>query len=355
MDIKQAKIALDKLIRTNTGYEFNPVLVAEILYRDRVFNDIDLKKSETYRTKSRRWADIVLVNLLGKTLAQTKSQESLFDQTGIDPHNMFVLGLENRQKKGVIEAYIYSKFYQRHHHLQSKLLSKQNFDRSTFQLAEFTDLFWYEPRLRGYVDKIYQITLYSLFSVLVEELDIIIEVGINSSKAELLTEFEEFTNLIIDQTSTISNIIEFNEHDDSEMLDHHGHNLAMWVNFRSSIQVKYITLEKSMIQGMVEPIKYDKLVIICKDAEKSIISHLFSQMGWSSKLNRIISDGDLREWYEKAQRGISGNIIGEKLMKILSDEIVVEFPPLEVNEFNSLYVNRGYDKLTDDLWKIKRI
>ena len=139
------------------------------------------------------------------------------------------------------------------------------------------------------------------------------------------------------------------------MLVPNGHNLAMWVNFRSLIQVKYITLEKSMIRGIVEPIKYDKLVIICKDAEKQIISHLFSQMGWSSKLHRIISDGDLCEWYEKAQRGISGNIIGEKLMKILSDEIAVEFPPLEVNEFNNLYINRGYDKLTDDLWKIKKV
>jgi hypothetical protein len=46
-----------------------------------------------------------------------------------------------------------------------------------FDLKEFLDLFWMEPGLRRSIDKIYEIVVYALFSAIVEELEVSIEVN----------------------------------------------------------------------------------------------------------------------------------------------------------------------------------
>ena len=58
----------------------------------------------------------------------------------------------------------------------------------------------------------------------------------------------------------------------------------------------------------------------------------------------------MNDWYEKALRGKYGNEIGEKMLKILSDEIKGEFPVTENTEFLKFYNGRGYDKLNDTFW-----
>ena len=72
-----------------------------------------------------------------------------------------------------------------------------NADKKTFDLQEFINLFWNEPGLRRSIDKIYEIIVYSLFSVIVDELDVNIEVSLNPSKLDVLKEFETFAEKII--------------------------------------------------------------------------------------------------------------------------------------------------------------
>ena len=66
MNITEAREALDKLIRKSRIHFYKPIQIAEILYHDRVFHDVDLSSPETYRTQSRKWRDEISAELLGR-------------------------------------------------------------------------------------------------------------------------------------------------------------------------------------------------------------------------------------------------------------------------------------------------
>lgn len=51
-----------------------------------------------------------------------------------------------------------------------------------------------------------------------------------------------------------------------------------------------------------------------------------SQIGWRSRIQSIVTENDLINWYEKALRGKYADIVGDKLMEILCSEIAEEFP-----------------------------
>ena len=51
--LEAAKKALDTVIEKGRVHLYKPIQVAEILYRDRVYKDIDLSKLEDYRTQSK--------------------------------------------------------------------------------------------------------------------------------------------------------------------------------------------------------------------------------------------------------------------------------------------------------------
>jgi len=76
-------------------------------------------------------------------------------------------------------------------------------------------------------------------------------------------------------------------------------------------------------------------------------------MGWKSKIQSIVTESDLLAWYEKALRGKFANTIGDKVLKKLTDEIIVEFPATDNIEFKKFLQKRGYDKLKDKNWIVK--
>ncbi len=51
-DRNQAKTALDKIISKSRVHLYKPIQIAEILYHDRTYGDINLLEVEDYRTKS---------------------------------------------------------------------------------------------------------------------------------------------------------------------------------------------------------------------------------------------------------------------------------------------------------------
>jgi hypothetical protein len=77
---------------------------------------------------------------------------------------------------------------------------------------------------------------------------------------------------------------------------------------------------------------------------------LLNQIGWKARIQAIVTETDLLNWYEKALRGKHGNLLGDKILEVLNNEIQVEFPATENQEFEKFYKGRGYDKLTDELW-----
>ena len=352
MELITAKSALDNVIRIARVHLYKPIQIAEILHRDRIIGDIDLSNLETYRTKSKKWRDVVCIPFLGRTSnSSAKYQDDLFNDAAVPPIALTALGVENRNKNGIVEAYIYDKFKQRYGQMSTALNYSRDANKETFDLEEFIGLFWNEPGLRRSLDKIYEIVVYSLFSVVVDELDVQIEVSLNPNKIDVLKEFETFAEKVIcinSENTSYKSKANINRVGVTNAADR---GLDMWANFGPAIQIKHLSLSEKLAEDIVSTVTSDRIVIVCKDSEESLIKSLLNQLGWKSRIQSIITESELIDWYEKALRGSLSESIGDKLLKVISDEIVLEFPSADNSEFMEFYKQRGYHQLTDELWK----
>lgn len=58
----------------------------------------------------------------------------------------------------------------------------------------------------------------------------------------------------------------------------------MYANFGVAVQIKHLSLEVQMAQNITQGVRSDKIIIVCKDAEKDIISSLLAQMAMRARL-----------------------------------------------------------------------
>ena len=352
MEINEAKSALDNIIKKARVHLYKPIQIAEILYRDRVENDIDLSDLETYRTKSKKWRDLICIPFLGRTsTSSAKYQDDLFNKSAVPPKAIVALGEVNRNQKGIVESYIYDKFKERYGQMSLALNYAREANKDTFDLKDFIDLFWNEPGLRRSLDKIYEIVVYSLFSAIVDELDVNIEVSLNPSKIGVLKEFESFADKVIcinSEKTSYSSKANINRVGVTNAADR---GLDMWANFGPAIQIKHLSLNEKLAKDIVSTVTSDRIVIVCKDSEENVIKSLLNQLGWKLRIQSIITESELIDWYERALRGKFSEAIGEKLLKSISDEIMLEFPSADNADFMEFYNSRGYDKLEGERWK----
>lgn len=353
MPIKEAKLALDKVINKSRAHLYKPIQVAEILYRDRVEKDINLIELETYRNASKKWRDVICLKFVGRTsTSSARYQDDIFNNNAIPPYILETLGYENRAKNGIIEAYIYKRFAQRFLQMTNALDYTLIHDKTSFQLSEFIDLFRSEVGLRRSIDKIYEIIVYALFSALVEALELSVEVSYNPSKANILKEFEDFAGRVLNlsphiiQYKTIAKIYRVGVTNAADK------GLDMWANFGLAIQIKHLSLSEEVAENIVNSITADRIIIVCKKAEQKIIVSLLNQIGWKSRIQSIITEISLIDWYEKALRGTYQDQIGDKILQTLNSEIKVEFPATKNTEFNKFFTSRGYDTQNDELWAV---
>ena len=352
MAINNAKQALDKIISKGRIHLYKPIQIAEILYRDRISKDIDLEEIETYRTSSRKWRDGVCLRFLGRTsTSSARYQDDVFNDNAVPPADLASLGEENRNKNGIVEAYIYRKFAERFTQMSTGLKYCNTHNKQSFSLLEFISLFWKEPGLRRSIDKIYEIIVYSLFSTLVDALDITIELSINDDQNDLLTEFEDFTYKVLLLKSNQKRInipAKINRVGVTNAADR---GLDMYANFGPAIQIKHLSLTEELAEEIVATVQADRIVIVCKDSEEKTVLSLLTQLGWKSKIQSIITEKELISWYEKALRGNYSDILGDNLLKYLKNEIKVEFPATDNLDFEAFINERGYNNLNDSFWK----
>jgi len=352
MSIGQAKAALDRVIAKSRVHLYKPIQVAEILFRDRVAKDITLSDLTTYRTASKRWRDIVCIKFLGRTsTSSAKFQDDIFNETAVPPKFLDFLGHENREKDGIVEAYIYRRFADRFAQMSTASEYCLTHDRSNFVLPEFISLFWSEPGLRRSLDKIYEIIVYALFSAIVEALEITVAISLNEGKMDILQEFKDFAEQVIQLTPDKPRAVIPARINRVGVTNAADRGLDMWANFGLVIQIKHLSLTEELAENIVSSVTADRIVIVCKDSEEKLILSLLTQIGWKSKIQSIITESHLIEWYERALRGKYGDLIGDKLLKYLADEITVEFPASDTTEFGKFYEERGYDKVGDNFWK----
>lgn len=189
MNVSEAKEALDNLIRKSRVHLYKPIQIAEILYHDRMQGGLDLNNLETYRNTSKAWRNAVTSRFVGRNSnSSARYQDDLFNENAISPRLLALLGQENRAKGGIVEAYIYRRFTERFSQMTSALDYLNDHGRQTFDILQFINLFWHNPGLRRSIDKIYEITVFALFSVLVEAMEVFVTIGINGDKTDMLTE-----------------------------------------------------------------------------------------------------------------------------------------------------------------------
>ncbi len=352
MNLKEAKQSLDKVIDIARVHLYKPIQIAEILHRDRTEKDVNLNDLSTYRTFSKKWRDLICIKFLGRTsTSSARYQDDIFNDNAIPPIVLAELGKENISKKGIVEAYIYQKFAQRFSQMSTGLDYCLTHDNTTFQLDEFLALFWNEPGLRRSIDKTYEIVVYSLFSALVEALEISVEVSLNPAKADILKEFEDFANRVIQLSSKQTSVKLKARINRVGVTNAADRGLDMWANFGLAIQIKHLSLTEELAENIVSSVSADRIVIVCKDTEQKIIVSMLNQIGWKSKIQSIVTESDLLTWYEKALRGKFAKSIGDIVLKKLTDEIQVEFPATDKVEFSKFMKQRGYDQLSNKNWR----
>lgn len=351
MNIVDAKVALDRVIDKARVHLYKPIQIAEILYRDRINNDIVLNDLSTYRNPSKKWRDQVCLQFLGRiSTSSARYQDDVFNDNAIPPMVLAVLGEENKNKKGIVEAYIYAKFAQRHSKMVGGLDYCYSHSRENFILQDFLSHFWHEPGLRRSIDKIYEIVVYALFSALLDAMELTVKISINPERTSILEEFKEFAENVIHLTSDQTSFLMQGKIHRQGITNAADRGLDLWGNFGIAIQIKHLSLTEELAQNIVGSVSADRIVIVCKDAEEKIILSLLNQIGWKSRIQAIVTEKRLTFWYEQALRGKHGHWIGDLLLKLLRDEISTEFPITQGNDFSQFMTERGYLGRSDSLW-----
>lgn len=351
MTVTEAKAKLDVVIQKSRILFYKPIQIAEILHYQRtVDRGLNLRNLESYRTKSRKWRDVVSVELLGNTCSSSaRFQDDLFNENAVPPEALYVLGQENIRTNGAVEAYIYSKFDNKHEQLENALLYCLEATPADFDVRRLIDSFWYEAGLKRSLDKIYEIIVFSLFDTLVNQLEMTVDVSVSESKIDVLHEFEDFAqkvmcldceNLVHSSTAHVYRVGVANAAD---------RGLDMYSNWGPAIQIKHLVLSEALAESIVDAVSSDRIVIVCKAAESRLIVSLLTQIGWKAKIQSIVTEDDLVAWYEKALRGTYATEMGERLLATLCEQISIEFP--SIDQGRGVLSQRNYQEIKDSFWK----
>lgn len=347
---EEAKFALDTVIKKSRVHLYKPIQIAEILYRIRTVGDINPLNLEEYRTKSKRWRDDVCLPLLGRVCTSSaRFQDDLFNDNAVPPVMLNVLNDENIRTNGAVEAYIYRRFTNKHSQLADALLYCYESTKETFNVKHFINSFWDEPGLKRSLDKIYEIIVYALFSTLVEALNLKVEVFVDENHFDLLSEFEDFSKKVMCLDFSNPTHLQDARVYRVGVTNAADRGLDMYSNWGPAIQIKHLSLDVSLAENIVSSVSSDRIVIVCKEAEKDVIVSLLTQIGWKSHIQSIVTEADLVNWYEKALRGKYSDIIGDNLLQCLSNEITEEFP--SVDDVPDIIKCRHYENISDSFWK----
>lgn len=348
-NLKEAKDALDRVISKSRVHLYKPIQIAEILFRDRTAKDIALANLEDYRSKSKKWRDEICQQLLGRVCTSSaKFQDNLFDANAIPPSVLVALGKENRKKHGIVEAYIYGTFSTKHDQMRNALDYCKNTPYKDFFVKHFIDSFWSEPGLKRSLDKIYEIVVYALFHTLIKALDLTVEISIKEEAQPILKEFEDFSRKVMCLDFSSPQHLEKANVFRVGVTNAADRGLDMYSNWGPAIQIKHLSLDVELAREIVGSVSSDRIVIVCKDADRDVIVSLLTQIGWRARIQSVVTESDLVQWYEKALRGKFSSIVGEQLLTTLKTEIAKEFP--SVSNTPTMLKERHYEKLHDPFW-----
>ena len=338
------KQALETVIRKSRVHLYKPIQIAEILFHHRTEKGLNLNDLESFRNISKRWRDEVSLLLVGRrSTSSQKYQDNIFESNAMPPALLAELGEENKKGKGFVEAFIYKSLEAR----LSSVREVQNYIKSSsadaFSVRKLVALFQTTPGLRRSIDKMYEILVYALFASIVRALQAQITLEIGNKDKEILNDFEKFIKMVLGidaKQTTLKMPAALYRVGVTNAADR---GLDMWTNFGPAIQVKHLTLTAELMEDITDEISADKIVIVCIDAEKGAIESLLKQVGWSARIQGVITINDLDDWYKLCLSKKYRDNLGASLLKDVEREFNAEFPSSK--EIKPFMASRAYDKM----------
>jgi type II restriction enzyme len=339
-----SKKALDLVIRKSRVHLYKPIQIAEILYHHRTERGLDLSDLESYRNISKRWRDEVSLLLVGRrSTSSQKYQDNVFEANAMPPELLAKLGAINKKGKGFVEAYVYKALEAR----LSSVREVEDYIRKstpdTFDLKKLVAIFQTTPGLRRSVDKMYEILVYALFATIVRALKAQVTLEIGNKDAEILKDFERFIKMVLGIDGKQTRLVLPAALYRVGVTNAADRGLDIWANFGPAIQVKHLTLTPELVEDIADNITADRIVIACVDSEREAIETLLKQVGWSERIQGIITISDLDDWYKLCLSKKYRTTLGAKLLQDVSREFAAEFPSSK--EIVPFMAKRGYDKI----------
>ena len=343
------KDALDKVITKGRVHFYKPFQIAEILRKARLGELSNLNDLESYRNPSKKWRDDVSMLLVGRiSTSSARYQDDVFNDSAVPPRLLNKLGKHN--KSGEVEAYIYLKFKEKLGKLGEARDYLSNSKPTSFSFNYFVESFESSPGLKRSIDKIYEICVYALFSTIIRALNLQITLEMLNPDKEILSEFNDFLIKVAGVNGGGCRITVPAKLYRVGVTNAADRGLDMWCNFGPAVQVKHLTLTEELMGDISDTVSSDKIVIVCKDAEKSVIEIVGDQIGIGDRIQGIVTFSMLQCWYQKCLSDRFHDTLGVNLLEDLKREFNTEFPSFSnIDEFIS---GRGYDKIKlSNEWK----
>lgn len=357
MNIETAKERLDSIIKKTRTRYYKPTQIAEVLYRARVHQDIDISNVESYRTHSKKWRDKVSKILLNaSSISSSRFQDDVWNDNAMPARILAVLDRVNKEGSGIVERYIYYRFLERQGGIVAVMekLKQAQTSPESLNISEFFELFRNKIGLKKSVDKCYEVVTYSILETVVTALETKITVQVSSDKQELLREFASLAKVLLNIDSEQMEWTELAHIYRVGVTNAADRGLDMWANFGIAIQVKHLTLNENHVRQITDQIESDSIVIVCRDADASVINTILKQISWAKRVRGIIKESELIQWYDKCLRGKFSDPLSLQLIQLLLTSFEAELPEASsyANRITNFCARRNYDKLfPTSLWQ----
>lgn len=330
MNLKDAKAQLDKVINKGRVHFYKPFQIAEILRRHRTGELKDLSDLESYKNVSRRWRDDVSNELVGRSSSSSaRYQDDVFNENACPPMALVALGEHNKTTKGEVEVYIYRMFEAKVSSIASILAQIKKATPETFELSGILGTFNSRPGLKRSIDKVFEITVYALFSTMVRALHLQVSLTVGNVDPGLIDEFGEFLEKVVGLKKGTTSLVLPASLFRLGSTNAADRGLDMIANFGPAIQVKHLTLDADAIADICDGLTADRIVIVCKDTEVSVVDAVIKQLGLADRLQGLVTFSDLQNWYRICLGPAHRKTLGVSLLADFIREFSNEFPSLE--------------------------
>lgn len=330
MNLKQAKNKLDTVIKKGRVHFYKPFQIAEILRRHRLGELADLSDLESYKNPSIRWRNEVSNELVGRSSnSSAQYQHNLFNDNACPPEALVALGTYNKGSNGEVEAYIYKMFESKVSSIGDILSLIRKAIPETFDLGKLVETFERKPGLKRSIDKVFEITVYALFSTVVRALRLQVSLTVGNADPTLVKEFSDFLEKVVGLKKGTTSIVLSASLFRLGSTNAADRGLDMVANFGPAIQVKHLTLDADAIADICDGLTADRIVIVCKDTEVSIVDAVIKQLGLSDRLQGLVTFSDLKNWYRICLSEPHRKTLGTTLLQDFIREFTNEFPSLD--------------------------